>query len=184
MYINSLIYLIFFFQIKISNGLINIQNFQLPVCRNETTRLGYNMTQYFYTHLFYDNITLSTEEMNCIINTPSKLSNIINSCISQLTINNNTKEEKVCQGMVLDNNQNWVSACAPNMPCVEFNTYVINGKFNQLLNSCGIESKFRSLLLNTDLIKYSILGYDIILFYYIYINIYIYYDNVIECNVL
>ena len=43
------------------------------------------------------------------------------------------------EDIILDNNQNWVSACAPNMPCVEFNTYVINGKFNQLLNSCGIE---------------------------------------------
>ena len=79
MYIISLIYLIGFFQIKVSNGIIDIQNFQLPVCKNETTRLGYNMTQYFYTHLFYDNITLSTDEMNCMINTPNKLSNIINS---------------------------------------------------------------------------------------------------------
>tara|TARA_B100000963_G_C22619969_1_gene669408 strand:+ start:615 stop:1265 length:651 start_codon:yes stop_codon:yes gene_type:complete len=154
------IFLFILLILKKSNSIINIQNFELPLCKNDTFKLGYKTTQYFYNHLFNHNIVLSKDEMNCIMNTPNKMSNIINTCISQLTINNNTIPEKVCQGMALDDNKNWVSACAPNMPCIEFNTYLINGNFTKLLKHCGVENKFKSLLINTDVAKYSILGYE------------------------
>lgn len=137
-----------------------IQDLQLPICNNSTFKLGYNSTQFFFNQLFSTKNILSYEEMNCIMNTPTKMSTIINSCISQLTINDNTTPAKVCEGLALDNNENWVSACAPDMPCVEFNTLLINGNFSELIQYCNIESKFKNLLIDTNLIEYSILGYE------------------------
>ena len=49
------------------------------------------------------------------------VSGVIQAPGDAFTINNNTIASKVSRGLAKNNDNEWVSACAPDMPCIEFN---------------------------------------------------------------
>ena len=118
----------------------NIINLQPPECTvNNIGPLGIKETLRFGKLLFdKHDVVINNNQLNCILNSPFKISNDIKLCIRDLTINNETLPEKVARGLALNNENNWVSACQPNMPCIEFNKFVYkDSRVNISLLSVG-----------------------------------------------
>lgn len=128
---------------------------------NNIGSLGMLTTLKYGKLLFKDNsIILDKKQLNCVLNSNFKLSININNCINDITINNNTFPEKVARGLALNNNGQWVSACAQNMPCREFNNFAYNNSLEKLLKYCNAIDKFNIVLNTTDLIISSLFGYE------------------------
>lgn len=143
-------------------GVLSFQlaDFDLPICSTEGYILGVNRTNELYHELFDSKIVLDENEKKCILDSETKIGHVINMCVGQLTINNMSLSSKVSQGLAMNKENEWVSACAPDMPCIEFNSYVLNNSFTNLLADCGVENKFKKLLKSTNLVLYSYLGYE------------------------
>ncbi len=139
-----------------------IYKIEPPICSNNNIGiLGIKVALQYGKLLFADNdIVFNKEQLNCVINGSSSINTDIRYCIRDLTINNNTKPEKVARGLALNKYGEWVSACAENMPCVEFNNFVQNSTFRDLIRSCGAEEKFNTVLETTDIILSSWYGFE------------------------
>ena len=159
-----LTFLAFYFNLKITHQkdicISPISYMQPPICTEENIgKLGYKKT-YEYANLLFGtmNNSITKKQADCIINGPFKMNKNIRECINQLTINNNTLPTKVARGLALNNDNVWVSACAENMPCIEFNKFVFNGTFTKLLDYCNAKEPFKILFNNTHFIKSSWYG--------------------------
>lgn len=133
-----------------------------PICtKNTIGSLGLKKT-YQYAKVLFGTIDnhVTKDQRNCILDGPLKISDNIKKCSRDITINNHTNPEKVAQGLALNNNNQWVSACAEDMPCVEFNNFVGNSSFTKLIEYCGATQNFKDLFNNTHFIKSSWYGYE------------------------
>ena len=137
-----------------------IEYIEPPICNNKNVGIvGLKKTIEYGKLLFGDiNNHVSKEQKECILNDDSLMSHNIRLCVEDLTINNNTNPNKVAKGLALNSNNTWVSACAENMPCIEFNKYVENGTFTELIKSCHAEEQFKELFNNTHFIECSWYG--------------------------
>ena len=160
----TLIFLILFSNIKITYQkdicLSPIYYMEPPICTKENIgKLGYKKT-YEYANLLFGNKSnfITKEQADCVLNGPFNINKNIRDCVNQLTINNYTSSRKVARGLALNNNSEWVSACAEEMPCVEFNIFVRNGTFNKLLDYCDAKEQFKILFKNTYFLESSWYG--------------------------
>ena len=103
---------------------------------------------------------MTKKQSKCILNYGDSISNNINQCIEDLTINKNSIPSKVSRGLAENENGDWVSACAPNMPCIEFNKLVLNGSFYQLMDDCDAKDKIEYLKENSVFKKSSLYGIE------------------------
>tara|TARA_A100001015_G_scaffold312643_1_gene418225 strand:+ start:739 stop:1326 length:588 start_codon:yes stop_codon:yes gene_type:complete len=133
-----------------------------PICNNKNVGIvGIKKTIEYAKLLFGDiNNFVSKKEKECILNSDLLISQNIRMCVEDLTINNSTKPNKVAKGLALNSNNTWVSACAEKMPCIEFNKYVKNGTFTELIKSCHAEEQFKKLFNNTHFIECSWYGVE------------------------
>ena len=115
---------------------------------------------YEYANLLFGNIhyTLNSAQRDCILNGPLKINHDIKTCVQQLTINNETKSHKVAQGLAKNSNDEWVSACATDMPCIEFNRFVYNHSFFELMDYCDATEIYNWLFNQTYFIESSWYG--------------------------
>lgn len=130
-----------------------------PICTNNVGPIGLEKA-YDYAVLLFGDIHnyVNDTEKDCILNGDAPINKNIQDCIDDLTIHNNSNGVKLAKGLALNNDSEWVSACAEHMPCIDFNTYVENGTFTQLVKSCGAESVFEKLFSNTHFIECSWYG--------------------------
>ena len=152
--------ILFFFMDSIKGSCISPIDYIQPfVCNRDINILGEKKT-YEYAKLFFGSIynTINANQRNCILNSKDDISKDIKKCVEQLTINNYTIPSKVAKGLVLNNDNKWISACAKNMPCSDFNQFVYNGTFNKLIKKCNVEKQFKILFNNTHFIQSSWYG--------------------------
>ena len=110
--------------------------------------------------LFETNMSSVTlEQRKCIFWGSNPVNQVIRECSRDLTINIDTIPFKVAQGMSLNKDNQWVSACAPEMPCINFNKYLANGSVGLLMSSCGAGQQWESLLNNKNFLGSSLLGF-------------------------
>ena len=132
-----------------------------PICtpNSPITPLGKEKT-YQYAQMLFGNIhnVLNEAQRDCILQGPLEINQIIRTCISQLTIHEGTVPHKVVQGLAQNQEGEWVSACAENMPCIEFNQYVYNQSFTDLIESCQATEIFAWLFNQTHFIESSWYG--------------------------
>ena len=130
-----------------------------PICSRNIDIIGEKKT-YEYAKILFGDIqdVMNITQKKCILNNGYVSQNIKN-CIKDLTINNLTIPFKVAQGLALDQNNNWVSACAENMPCIDFNQMIYNGTFEKLIKKCNAEEQFKVLFNNTHFIESSWYGF-------------------------
>ena len=138
-----------------------IHKIELPECSSNTIGILGKKKTYEYGKILFDkNIIFTEEQKNCVLNNDDKIGIDINKCIIDITINNQTNPEKVARGLALNSDNQYVSACAENMPCVEFNMFVYNRTFQELLKKCDAYDKFLNVLQKTDLVRSSWYGYE------------------------
>ena len=138
-----------------------IYKIELPECSSNTIgMLGKKNTYEYGKILFDENIIFTETQKNCVLNNDDEIGVDINKCIVDITINNQTNPEKVARGLALNSDGRYVSACAENMPCLEFNMFVYNRTFQDMLRKCGAYNKFLAVLDKTDLIQSSWYGYQ------------------------
>ena len=115
-----------------------------------------------YSSLFFgqNKTSVSSEQRKCILSGKKKVSQIIRQCSRDLTINPETIPFKVAQGMGLNSENQWVSACAPEMPCIIFNEYFANGTVGQLMDECGAKEQWELIKNNKYFWKTSFLGFS------------------------
>lgn len=113
-----------------------------------------------YSYLFFgeNRSSVSFKQQKCILDGDNQVSQIIKECSQDLTINSETIPFKVAQGMALNSESNWVSACAPEMPCITINEYLANGTVGDLMISCGAEKQWELVKKNNIFLKSSYLG--------------------------
>ena len=131
-----------------------------PLCtRNIVKPLGLTKS-YEYANLLFNSTkyTLNDTQRECILKSNNDMSNNINQCVTQLTINPSTKPIQVSRGLAQNIDGEWVSACAKDMPCVEFNTFVYNHSFSNLINECGANDIYNWLFRQTPFIQSSWYG--------------------------
>ena len=114
-----------------------------------------------YSSLFFgqNKTSVSSEQRKCILSGKKKVSQIIRQCSRDLTINPETIPFKVAQGMGLNSENQWVSACAPEMPCIIFNEYFANGTVGQLMDECGAKEQWELIKNNKYFWKTSFSGF-------------------------
>ena len=133
-----------------------------PLCSyNIVKPLGLTKS-YEYANLLFNTTkyTLNQTQRECILNSNNEMSNNINQCVKQLTINPSTIPIQVSRGLAQNNDQEWVSACAKDMPCVVFNTFVYNHSFSNLMNQCGSTEIYSWLFKQTPFIQSSWYGVE------------------------
>jgi len=132
-----------------------------PICapNSQITTLGKEKTYQFAKMLFGNvNKHLDTTQRECILQGPAEINKVIRTCIEDLTINKDTIPHKVAQGLAENQEGAWVSACAENMPCIEFNQFVYNQSFTELVESCNATEIFDWLFNQTHFIESSWYG--------------------------
>jgi hypothetical protein len=132
-----------------------------PVCtpNSPITPLGKEKT-YGYANMLFGTTTniLDETQRECILQGQTDMQRIIRTCIDDLTMNENTLPHKVARGLAQNLDGEWVSACAENMPCIEFNQYVYNQSFTELVASCNATEIFAWLFNQTHFIESSWYG--------------------------
>ena len=133
-----------------------------PICtRNTVSPLGLTKSYEYATLLFNSTtFTLNQTQRECILYSNNIMSNNINQCIKQLTINPSTIPVQVSRGLAQNDKGQWVSACANDMPCVVFNSLVYNHSFSQLINQCGANEIYKWLFKQTPFIQSSWYGVE------------------------
>ena len=137
-----------------------IEYMEPPPCIDSKIKpIGIEYT-YKYANLLFgtSKYVLSNIQRECILNSPTSVSNDIKKCIQQITINNNTIPKRVAQGLAMSTDDEWVSACAPNMPCAQFNEFVLNNSFSELINDCKATEIYKWLIQKTSFIESSWYG--------------------------
>ena len=139
-----------------------IDYLELPICKSNNIKpIGIKNARKFAELLFDSSkIYMTKEQSECILNYDDFMSNNINQCINDITINNNTIPSKVSRGLAKNNDNEWVSACAPDMPCIEFNKLVRNGSFYELMEDCNAHNLITYLKHNFEFIKSSLYGVE------------------------
>jgi hypothetical protein len=132
-----------------------------PICTPNSliTPLGEEKT-YEYANMLFGNThnILDETQRECILQGPTDIQRVIRTCIDDLTMNENTIPHKVARGLAQNQDDEWVSACAENMPCIEFNQYVYNQSFTNLVSSCNATEIFTWLFNKTHFIESSWYG--------------------------
>ena len=145
--IGKIIYFLMLIIIRIHSEEIN--SISLKTCSQDLPIpvLGISKT-IEYSSLFFgkNKSSVSYEQRKCILFSKNQVSDIIRKCSRDITINIQTIPFKVSQGMGLNSENQWVSACAPEMPCIIFNQYLANGSVGELMEKCGAKEQW-------DLIK-------------------------------
>ena len=139
----------------ISPCLSPIDYMEPPLCtRNIVKPLGLTKS-YEYANLLFNTTkyTLNETQRDCILNTNNEMSNNIKQCVRQITINPSTIPIQVSRGLAQNNEDEWVSACAEDMPCVVFNTFVYNHTFSNVINECGANEIYNWLFKQTPFIQ-------------------------------
>ena len=139
-----------------------IEYMEPPICtRNTVSPLGLTKSYEYATLLFNSTtFTLNQSQRECILYSNNVMSNNINQCIKQLTINPSTIPIQVSRGLAQNDKGQWVSACANDMPCVVFNSLVYNHSFSQLINQCGANEIYKWLFKQTPFIQSSWYGVE------------------------
>ena len=117
-----------------------IEYMEPPICTlNMVAPLGLKKT-YQYASLLFNTPrhSLNETQRNCIIHSSSAMSQDINTCVKQLTINPDSIPIQVARGLAQNEEGKWVSACASDMPCVEFRQRV---QYFLMQNTHGIRKR-------------------------------------------
>ena len=114
-----------------------------------------------YSFLFFGKnlSSVSSDQRKCILSGKTLVSQTIRQCSRDLTINIDTIPFKVAQGLSLNQENRWVSACSPGMPCIIFNQYLANGTVGELMNQCGANQQWDLLRNNKYFWESSIKGF-------------------------
>ena len=147
--IRKVIYFLMLIIISIHSEEIN--SISLKTCSQDSAMpvLGIPNTIKYSSLFFGENKTsVSSEQKKCILSDKNQVSQIIKQCSRDLTINPETIPFKVAQGMGLNSENQWVSACAPEMPCLVFNDYLANGTVGKLMEKCGAKEQWELLKSN------------------------------------
>lgn len=154
--------IILYFLTLININSAEINSISLKTCSQDLpiSILGISKT-IEYSSLFFgqNKSTVSCQQRKCILSDKNQVSQIIKQCSRDLTINPETIPFKVAQGMGLNSENQWVSACAPEMPCLAFNDYLANGTVGELMNRCGAKEQWELLKNNKYFWKTSFLGF-------------------------
>lgn len=139
-----------------------IEYMEPPICTSKTILpIGLKNTYKYATLLFNTtDYILNEEQRNCILHSDNAISKNINTCTKQLTIHPTSIPIQVSRGLALNNESKWVSACAENMPCIEFNRFVYNHSFTSLINACNASEIYNWLLVKTPFIQSSWYGVE------------------------
>ena len=164
----TLVALIFINAIWLGSGDLSVQPFytiepskctSLP--NNTIYPIGLNRARDLAMQLFKSqDIHVPYSTIACIRNNTDykDLSQVINSCIDQLTINFSSDKVMVSRGLALNSANQWVSACAPHMPCLKFNDYIVDGTVHKLAQQCDVENYVRTLSTNYNFIHNTYMG--------------------------
>ena len=132
-----------------------------PICapNSPIVPLGIKKT-YEYADMLFGSAhdSLNETQRECIMRGQSDLQRVIRTCITELTINNDTIPHMVAQGLAKNPEGDWVSACAEDMPCIEFNQFVYNQSFTDLVVGCGAADIFSWLFSHTHFVESSWYG--------------------------